>query len=162
MILGEAQAAYDHEPMKPGDPSMTESVVLTIRTGPAAEAHHWADALATMYLVWAFLHDGTAVMETVSGVPAGERAHAITVSGTDVSPLRDEGGTHCRVRVPPGSTLRHTVFAQVTVNGKATERPRRRYTLNPYQLVEDQLTGHETEAVEAVLAGHLELLEPGG
>lgn len=84
--------------------------------------------------------------------------------------LSHEAGVHRLVRVSPFDEKgrRHTCFAQVYVDGDdglSGEAPGigsqvRSYILDPYKLCKDHRLGTETDQVERVLAGELDLI-PG-
>lgn len=85
--------------------------------------------------------------------------------------LSHEAGVHRLVRVSPfdEQRRRHTCFAQVYVDGDdglggaapGLGSQVRSYILDPYKLCKDHRLGTETEEVERVLAGELDLILGG-
>lgn len=133
------------------------------------EACDWACMVVQMYTKWAERHGHIIdVLTRFPGEEDGVQSATLCIQGAEI--LKTETGVHRLVRISPfdPQKRRHTSFAIVHVDIPTAEytmclTPIRSYIFDPYTLVKDRRTGIETEDVQAVLDGGIDIfIEPEG
>lgn len=131
---------------------------IMIGTGiNSPDAIDFVEMLADMYFSWGTKHNYLVTRQSLEG---GKVAELLIESAVDLSILYNEVGIHRLVRKSPHDEQgrRHTVFAQVYINGTTIEDTIRSYVLDPYQLAKDHMLDNQTNEVQDVLSGNLELI----
>jgi hypothetical protein len=130
---------------------------VTVRIRPGvdhADSKAWAEELASLERRW-IERNGFPVIGTGSDFEVHDEGV------WDV--LGSELGVHATTRISPYDDEERRVTAYARVEATSSEREEfhyperfvRRYVVDPYVLVEDQITGRKTEALQRVLLGDL-------
>lgn len=126
------------------------------------ESNDWARMLSIMYVRYAERH-GWKTYTRASRVGEVER-FIVNIDGEYAyKQLMTNSGIHSLTRISPFDTQhrRHTSFAVVMVKygGMAVDinNQVRTYIFDPYKMVKDLRTGIETENIESVLDGDLDI-----
>jgi protein subunit release factor B len=118
------------------------------------ESSDFAVMLRSMYIGWCNRKSYNIIDDGVS----------LVIEGEDLTRLTQEHGVHRLVRISPHDPQkrRHTSFCKVSIAGQPPvqwERAIRSYIFSPYKRAINIITRKETQNVEEVLAGNLELLD---
>jgi peptide chain release factor 2 len=141
-----------------------DNAIVVIKPGAGGrESRDWAGMLVRMYTRWAERHDyKTEILNSIEDNMTDLENITLLVEGRNAyGYLKNECGVHRLVRISPfdANKRRHTSFALVTVtpdNGERKVHPVRSYVFEPYTLVKDLRTEHETTDVERVMDGDID------
>ena len=136
---------------------MNETIILSVEPGSGGEeVADFMEMLVRMYTLWA-----EKKKYVVFSKPSLPGTVSITILGENIyDSLKGEVGTHRLVRLSPHDTQsrRYTSFAKVSIV-RVDEGPGlvRSYVFHPYKKVVDHCSGVETEDIDKVLQGDLDL-----
>ena len=157
LLSGEADANDAYLEIKPG--------------AGGTESQDWAQMLERLYVRWAEDHRfKVEIEEEQAGEEAGIKSATLRVSGTNAYGwLKTESGVHRLVRISPWKMLRARLYeielqkreaAAQALHAAKTDigwgHQIRSYVLQPYQMVKDLRTGHQTSDTQSVLDGDID------
>lgn len=153
---------HDHTVAVERDPK----TALVIDAGEGGrDSTDFAAMLARMYVRWAARNGHPWITVETRTEVGMTHAEVSIFAGEELEGLAREVGVHRLVRRSPYDTQkrRHTSFASVRIEGEEPASADftsqiRSYVLDPYTMAKDHRTGVETDDVDAILNGNLELL----